>query len=100
MNGKDVRLILFFGVVFLLFLILSSWTVARGPVPRFPTIPKELSAPQVTPTPPDAVAKALRELDTPEYRGIHINQPLTTKYPRGYLPHDYYETCADAIDLL
>src|SRR5438128_495535 len=46
----------------------------------------------------ETIAGALDALQTPEYKGVHLNEP---EFPtNSYLPYDYYETCADAIDFL
>jgi HEAT repeat protein len=98
MKSKDAQSLLVLGIGGVLLMSASDWAAARGPVPKDRTIPRELARPLSEPTPPEVVAKAFAELDTPEYRGWHLNEP---PFPtKDYLADDYYRTCPDAIDLL
>jgi hypothetical protein len=74
--------------------------VGVGCIPDAPPAPDStvtVSPPRVPTFSPEAVG-ALRALEAPSPFRVHINEPA---FPtKMYLPHDFYDDCPDAIDLL
>jgi hypothetical protein len=94
MNGRRAARGTGFAVVW----VLAFAGLVEGKVPDGQPLGRPKEFPKPMTYSPDAVARALKALETPVYVGVHINEP---PFPtKCYLPDDYSCTCPEAIDFL